>query len=242
MALQLRQLLSTSTLLSRVRETFQSIADHRQIAKNGIALADALMSGLAVFALKFPSLLKFDEQRQEEHIRYNLQKLYGVRQAPCDTQLREILDPVEPTAIHPAYHAVFHAVEDAHALAPFCFLGGAYLLSIDAYHLSVQPDGRKTCASGGPKLGNGRPSSARRRSFLRPRWNHDRQERASLRKLQCSGSVCSAVFFRGAWGIRAHRGSRFQRTNTSRGSESGPGARPARGSAIGCLQDRSRGF
>lgn len=131
MALQLRQLLSTSTLLSRVRETFQSITDHRQIAKNGIALTDALMSGLAVFALKFPSLLKFDEQRQEEHIRHNLQKLYRVDQAPCDTQLREILDPVEPTAFHPAYHAVLHAVEDANALEPFRFLGGAYLVSID---------------------------------------------------------------------------------------------------------------
>jgi hypothetical protein len=68
MALQLRQSLSTSTLVSRVRETFQSITDHRPIAKNRIALTDALMSGLAVFALKFPSLLKFDEQRQEEHI------------------------------------------------------------------------------------------------------------------------------------------------------------------------------
>jgi hypothetical protein len=114
-----------------VRETFQSIVDHRQIAKNCIALTDALMSGLAVFALKFPSLLKFDEQRQEEHIRHNLQKLYRVQQAPCDTQLREILDPVAPTALHPAYHAVFHAVADANALEPFRFLGGAYLVSID---------------------------------------------------------------------------------------------------------------
>jgi len=33
------------------------------------------MSGLAVFGLKFPSLLKFDEQRNEERIRANLKSL-----------------------------------------------------------------------------------------------------------------------------------------------------------------------
>jgi hypothetical protein len=38
-------------------------------------LADAWMSAVAMFALKFPSLLKFDEQRHEEVIRANLTQL-----------------------------------------------------------------------------------------------------------------------------------------------------------------------
>jgi len=57
------------------------------------------MSGLAVFGLKFPSLLKFDEQRNEERVRANLRSLYGVEQAPCDTQLRSVLDEVSPTEL-----------------------------------------------------------------------------------------------------------------------------------------------
>lgn len=89
-----RPSLSTPRLLAQVREAFESIPDHRQATKCDITLVDALMSGLAVFALKFPSLLKFDEQRHEDHIRHNLETLYGVTQAPCDTQLREIIDPV----------------------------------------------------------------------------------------------------------------------------------------------------
>lgn len=67
-----RPAFSTSQLLAQVREAFDLIPDHRQEAKCDITLADALMSGLAVFALKFPSLLKFDEQRREDHIRHNL--------------------------------------------------------------------------------------------------------------------------------------------------------------------------
>jgi len=131
MAPKLPQSLSTPSLLSQVRETFQAIPDHRQAVKIRITLPDALMSGLAVFALKFPSLLKFDEQRQEDHIRHNLATLYGVQQAPCDTQLREIADPVEPTAFHSAYRAVFQSVQDAHALEPFRFFGGSFFVALD---------------------------------------------------------------------------------------------------------------
>lgn len=122
--------LSAATLLPKVRNVFESVPDHRRAANSDISLTDALMSGLAVFALKFPSLLKFDEQREEAHIRQNLKRLYGVERAPCDTQLREILDPVKPQAIYPAYHEIFKCAERADALEQFRFLGG-FLVSLD---------------------------------------------------------------------------------------------------------------
>jgi hypothetical protein len=131
MAIQPPSSLSTEMLLLRVRKTFQSITDSRQSTKSRISVSDALMSGLAVFALKFPSLLKFDEQRQEEHIRYNLQHLYGLQQVPCDTQMREIIDPVEPMALHPAYHALLQSVKETGGLEPFRFLKQGFLVSID---------------------------------------------------------------------------------------------------------------
>lgn len=131
MMFQHPQPLSTSTLLNRVRNTFKSIVDHRIIKKCDIALSDALMSGLAVFALKFPSLLKFDEQRQEHHIRHNLEHLYSVQQAPCDSQLRDILDPVEPAALYPAYRAVLQAAEEHSILDSYRFLDDYLLISVD---------------------------------------------------------------------------------------------------------------
>ena len=126
-----RPALSTPRLLARVREAFESIPDHRQAAKCDITLADALMSGLAVFALKFPSLLKFDEQRHEDHIRHNLETLYGVKQAPCDTQLREITDPVEPTTVHPAFRSLLQVAQETGVLEQYRFLDRCILVSID---------------------------------------------------------------------------------------------------------------
>jgi hypothetical protein len=77
------------------------------------------MSGLAVFGLKYPSLLKFDEERHEGRVRHNLSRLYGVERAPCDTQLREILDPVDARHLRPAYKAVFAHLQRGKGLASY---------------------------------------------------------------------------------------------------------------------------
>jgi hypothetical protein len=123
--------LSASTLITQIRQVFQGIPDHRQTRKNKISLVDALMSGLSMFGFKFPSLLKFDEQRKENHIQHNLKTLYGVERVPSDTQLREILDPVEPASIHSAYHKVFQSAQAANILERFRFFTGSFLVSID---------------------------------------------------------------------------------------------------------------
>ena len=89
-------------LLKAIRGSFEQIEDPRR-RPGSIALADALMSGVAMFALKFPSLLKFDEQRNEAVIRANLSKLYGVEHAPCDSQMRELLDGVDAELLSGAF-------------------------------------------------------------------------------------------------------------------------------------------
>ena len=125
-----RKHLSAPGLLKTLRNCFQKVPDHRS-GKSEIPLVDALMSGLAVFGLKYPSLLKFDEERHEGTVRHNLSSLYGVERAPCDTQLREILDPVDPRHLRPAYKAVFAHLQRGKGLASYAYLEGYYSLSID---------------------------------------------------------------------------------------------------------------
>ena len=48
------------------------------------------MSGIAIFGMKYPSLLQFDKDlRHNEVVKSNLKSLYQVQQAPSDTQFRE---------------------------------------------------------------------------------------------------------------------------------------------------------
>ena len=116
-------------LLQAIRGSFEQIEDPRH-RPGSISLADALMSAVAMFALKFPSLLKFDEQRNEAVIRANLRQLYGVEHAPCDSQMRELLDGVDAELLTGAFAEVHRYLRQEGLLQDYCFLGG-YLVSMD---------------------------------------------------------------------------------------------------------------
>ena len=88
------------------------------------------MSGLAIFGLKYPSLLAFDDVRNESRIRHNLRQLYGVEKAPCDTQLRTVLDLVDPEFLRPATIDIIQNLQCQGVLESYRYLGG-YLVSID---------------------------------------------------------------------------------------------------------------
>jgi hypothetical protein len=127
---KMRKHLSASGLLESIRISFSYIKDPRDKSAS-YKLKDCLMSGLAVFGLKSPSLLDFDEKRKDKIICHNLKTLYGVEQVPCDTYLRERLDEVEPSKLCRAYKSGFRAVQRGKALSLFEFMDGYYLLSND---------------------------------------------------------------------------------------------------------------
>lgn len=130
---KLRRDLSMPGLLETVRGCFAEIEDPRS-RDNSVqyTLTDTLSSALAMFSLKYPSLLQFDRAaRLDEVVRHNLRTLYGVNEVPCDTQMRSILDPLEPSTLRPAFRALHSALQRGNALQDYAYLEGAYLLSID---------------------------------------------------------------------------------------------------------------
>lgn len=123
---RVRKHLSADALYELLRLRFEKIPDHRG-RKCSISLADALMSALAMFSLKDPSLLAFEERRNDE----NMRNLFRIAHVPSDTQMREILDPVEPQQLRPLFDDVFRQLQRGKALEPFVFHRGCYLLSLD---------------------------------------------------------------------------------------------------------------
>ena len=89
-----RKHLSADALFRLVRSGFATIPEHRR-AEGDMAFTDALMSGCALFSLTSPSLLAFDKPRVEG----NVDTIYGIPHAPCDTRMRERLDPVSPESL-----------------------------------------------------------------------------------------------------------------------------------------------
>jgi hypothetical protein len=99
-----RRRLSADALFRLLYQTFQNVPDPRT-GNPTISLADALMSGFAMFGLKDPSMLAFDQRRQRDE--ENLQRIFHIQHVPCDTRMREILDPVDWEQLRPAFGEVF---------------------------------------------------------------------------------------------------------------------------------------
>jgi len=117
--------LSAKAMLGKVRSVFESIPpaprDSRGV-KSKISLSDCLMSALAMFSLKFPSLLQFDEENEEEATRHNLRTLYHVKKAPSDTYMRERLDKVDPRDLRPAFTSIFSSLQRGKVLEDYKIL------------------------------------------------------------------------------------------------------------------------
>ncbi|MBF5059115.1 transposase [Candidatus Neptunochlamydia vexilliferae] len=126
--------LSAKGMLSKARLFFEGIKTPSKKGagnKPTISLADCLMSGLAIFSLKFPSLLQFDKAVGEGTIKHNLESLYGVEKAPCDTQLRERLDVVNPNKIRGVFKKIFSTLQRGKVLEKYKFINGCYMLVSD---------------------------------------------------------------------------------------------------------------
>ena len=121
-----RKHLSADALFSVVRSGFAAIPDYR-LSDTEISLTNALMSAFALFSLKSPSLLAFDKHRIEG----NLGTIYAIDRVPCDTQMREILDPVSPESVRPLFKRVFGQLQRGKALESMLFLEDYYLLALD---------------------------------------------------------------------------------------------------------------
>ena len=105
-----RKDLSADALFGSLRSRFASLPDLRS-GEVEIPLADALMSAFAMFSLKDPSLLAFDHRRHNP--KDNFRTIYGINRVPCDSQMRDILDPLDPANLRAPFREVFRACNAA---------------------------------------------------------------------------------------------------------------------------------
>lgn len=125
----LRRHCNADAMFKELRACFQKVPDNRVAGKVDIAVADALMSAFAMFSLKDPSLLAFDRRRKEAP--ENLHTVFGIQAIPCDSQMREILDPCDPKWLRSGFRTIFRTLQRGKDLEPMTILGGHFLLSGD---------------------------------------------------------------------------------------------------------------
>ena len=119
----IRAQLSMDGLYQVARDSFEYIQDQRRSTSITFSLADSLIAGLSVFTFKCESLLKFEDLGLDENLGRNLRALLKMTKIPSDTQLRDILDPVNPEELRPAFDGVLRAMQRGNELKEFMFRG-----------------------------------------------------------------------------------------------------------------------
>lgn len=130
---QTRSQYSQDYLIEEIRERFRENITHsiknKELEQSTL---DCLMSGLAIFVFKHPSLLDFEKAYKESSLlRENLKRLFGCSWIPCDTQMRVRLDEVNPSLLNDAFKGLFRILQRGKTLEEFVFYQSSYLVSVD---------------------------------------------------------------------------------------------------------------
>ena len=122
--------------IDMLRQLFGDIPDTRASNKS-IPVVDALMSFFAIFFLKFPSLLEFEESLRAagSKIPSNLTRLFSVLKIPTDSQMRDIVDKIPSKYLSSLFKYIFSMVQRGNLLCEFEFTRKdgvpMYLMAID---------------------------------------------------------------------------------------------------------------
>lgn len=125
-------------LLAALRRTCHSLPDRRVGQNTSYAMADFALAAFAPFFLQSPSFLAFQRHLETARGRSNCQTLFGIGKIPGDSQIRAMLDPIEPARFFPVFADVVAALRDSAGLADMHVLGGHTLIALDGteFHCS----------------------------------------------------------------------------------------------------------
>jgi len=114
-----------------IKHEFKQFLDTREDNKS-IEMADAMMSGYAMFSLKDSSLLEFNNERTPRA--HNLKEVYKIEKAPSDSGMREILDPVEPKVFNQIFAGLYKRLKKSGVVKSYEYIGDYILCSLDGVH------------------------------------------------------------------------------------------------------------
>lgn len=127
----MRKPLKFQELLSSVRAALDRLPEHRSGQNTQYSLTAAGLGAFAVFYTQSPSFLAHQRDMQRQRGQHNAQSLFGVEQIPSDSQLRNLLDPVDPAGLQAPFWEIYAQLEGAGHLADYVGVAGTRLVSLD---------------------------------------------------------------------------------------------------------------
>jgi hypothetical protein len=128
---KLQNKVTYDSLVKTVSSFFNSLEDTRNRSIT-YSFLDFLMSGFAMFSLKYPSLLQFENQSENE--KANLKSMFNISSLCSDAQMRKVLDKVDPETLKPMFVNYFKQLKDLAVLDSYRVLDDYLICSVDGVH------------------------------------------------------------------------------------------------------------
>jgi TfoX/Sxy family transcriptional regulator of competence genes len=120
-----------STLCSFLTTSIKSFPDLRNGKNTQYSMKDIALSAFGVFFCQSPSFLAYQRLMQEARGNNNGRTLFGIQKLPTDNQIRNLLDPVDPKLLWPAYRQTFKYLQKQGVVKRFRSFANTLLVAID---------------------------------------------------------------------------------------------------------------
>ena len=123
--------LNFDSMVQCVRDAASKFPDQRKQTQLSYSLPDIVISAFACMYIQEPSLLSFQKRMEEASQNNNLRTMFGVNAIPESTQLRSVLDTVNPDNFRQIFKSLISRLQRGKHLDQYRFLNGAYIVSGD---------------------------------------------------------------------------------------------------------------
>lgn len=128
---ELQTNLTMDRLIEVVRQGLMRVEDPRKKILE-YSFHDLIMSAYALFLLKYPSLLRFEQQGDTQ--RTNLMTLFGIEKVCSDAQLRKVLDLINPHPVRALLKSLHTECHRLGVLREYQVFKDYLICSIDGVH------------------------------------------------------------------------------------------------------------
>jgi hypothetical protein len=130
----MRKTINLETLLALYQSALANFPDPRTGENKTYTMQDIGMAAFSVFFTQNPSFLAYQQTMRQLKGKSNAETLFGIKQIPCDNQIRQVLDPICPDHAFSVFESVLEALESADLLSALRWYNDNILIALDGTH------------------------------------------------------------------------------------------------------------
>ena len=119
------------TLLSFLETAIDDFPDVRRGDNTHYTMHDFTIGAFAAFFSQSPSFLAHQTLMQQARGMNNGRTIFGIQELPCDNQIRNMLDPVNPELLRPVFASTFEYLQSLGVIESFRSFANTLLVAVD---------------------------------------------------------------------------------------------------------------